>query len=184
MQEVEAKAVLKDAVSVLKKLTELGCEFGEAVTQDDTIYVAKTGSIETFLSNALFLRLRVLGNGKVIYTAKYHENRSAASDTYATEHESEVGSREEMEAILKLQGYSEAVRVLKVRRTTHYKGMELCLDEVEGLGSFIEAERLVSANDDVEKVYEELRAFLLTLGIDASDVTTMRYDMMLLTKQA
>lgn len=184
MQEIEIKAKLENEAQVLAKLTELGAIFSGPAVQDDTIYVAETGSLESFLSNSLFLRLRVIDGSRTVFTAKYHQNREAANDTYATEYEVDISSRDMMEQIVLLQGYAEAVRVQKTRRTAAYQGWEICLDEVEGLGSFIEVEQLAEDGADPRAIYENLKAFLVSIGVPESAVTTMRYDIMLLTKQS
>ena len=180
MQEIEVKAALRDKDAVLGKLASLAVTFGEPVTQDDTVYVAKTGTVQEFLGNTLFLRLRTQNDGKVTFTAKYHENREAANDTYATEYELGVSSREAMEEILKLQGYQPAVSIKKSRRTGTFNEWEICIDEVESLGSFIEVEQLAPDGADPKQIYDLLCEFLYTLGIAPEDITTTRYDIMLL----
>lgn len=182
MQEIEIKAKLENEEAVLAKLSELGVSFSSPATQDDTIYAKETGTLEAFLSNSLFLRLRVVDGSRTVFTAKYHENRDAANDTYATEYETEVSSRDVMEQILLLQGYKEAVRVQKTRRTAAHNGWEICLDQVEGLGSFIEVEQMAEDGADPRAIYESLKAFLGSIGLQESAVTTMRYDIMILTK--
>lgn len=47
--------------------------------------------------------------------------------------------------------------------------MTLCLDEVEGLGAFIEIEKMTSEND-VLAVQEELYLFLENIGITKKDL--------------
>lgn len=185
MQEVEVKAILDNKEDMLLRLHELGIEFGAPKVQDDTVYAEKAGSLEEFLSNELFLRLRVIDGGKVIFTAKHHPGRTAAIDgTFPTEHEVEVESREIMEKILLLQGYQEVVHIRKTRSSASYKEWEICLDEVEGLGAFIEVEHLVAEGTDVEEVYENLKAFIRTLGVPDSSIINSRYDIMLLEKRA
>ena len=52
--------------------------------------------------------------------------------------------------------------------------MEICLDVVEGLGTFIEVEAF--ADGKTEEVQERLFAFLRTLGIKDEDRVTKGYD--------
>ena len=134
------------------------------------------GDLETFLSNKVFLRLRVKNNGKVLFTVK-----KRSSPLVAEEYETEVGSREEMESALLLMGYKEAVRINKTRTITHYNGCEICIDEVEDLGVFIEMERL-SEEGDAEKIQEELFSFFESIGIERSDRVIFGYDILMLQK--
>lgn len=58
MREIEIKAHVKDGTALIERLTTLGCVLGSATTQDDVVYTKKSGSMEEFLSNDLFLRVR------------------------------------------------------------------------------------------------------------------------------
>jgi adenylate cyclase class IV len=68
--EIETKARLADRDAVMQKLEALGCAFVAPKTQDDTVYVAKTGTLEEFLSNDVFLRIRIQDGQKVVLTAR------------------------------------------------------------------------------------------------------------------
>lgn len=183
MHEVEVKAVLNNKEALLQALSKLGCEFGEEVSQDDTVYARVVGTLEDFLSNTDFLRLRVQNSGQILFTLKHHPGRIVSLTSAPLEHELEVSSRETMEKILELMGYKEAVRIKKIRIKTHCEKWEICIDEVEGLGSFVEIEELLDANDTQQAVRERMEAFLATVGIGAEDLLNNRYDVMLMQKQ-
>jgi adenylate cyclase class 2 len=78
-------------------------------------------------------------------------------------------------------GYKEAVRINKTRVITHYNGCEICIDEVEGLGSFIEMEKLAKEGDS-EKIQEELFEFFKRLGITNEDRVFWGYDTLMLSR--
>lgn len=88
-----------------------------------------------------------------------------------------------MEDALILMGYKEAVRIEKRRITTKYKGDEICIDEVTGLGSFMEMERLTK-NGDVEKIQEQLFKFFKSIGIKKEDRVMSGYDILMLEKKS
>lgn len=179
MQEIEIKARLRDEAVVVEKLTALGCTLSAPVAQDDTVYVERPGDLATFLANPVFLRIRVQDDGKVLFTAKQRRELALV----ATEHEVTVDSRDELARMLAMMGYHEAVRVLKTRRTAHYDGCELCLDLVEGLGAFIEMEKL-SKDGDAAAIQEELWTFFEGLGIAPEDRVTKGYDILMLESRA
>lgn len=182
MHEIEVKATLRNKEAVLKKLEELGCALGDAISQDDGVFVEHIGSIEKYLSNKAFSRIRVTGDGDIIYTLKYHlVERSGDPTSTPMEHEVKINSREEMEKILNALGYTEAVRTKKTRRKGKHQAWEICIDEVEGLGSFIEIEELGDAKD-AERIHASMLTFLGTLGIAPEDMFTQRYDLLLLEK--
>lgn len=183
MREVEVKAIVRDSEALARAFAARGAAFSAPVSQDDAVFVRETGSLETFLANGLFIRLRTLGTGTVLLTAKYNPNRNAEQDMVAEEYETEIASREEMERILSLMGFVEAVRIRKERRSAKEGAYEFCLDEVEGLGTFVEVEKLVENESDVAAAHEELLTLLTELGISPEDRFTKRYDVMLLEKQ-
>ena len=177
MKEIEIKAKLLDKKAVMKKLESFGCTFEPVMTQEDVVYVENVGSLETFLANRAFLRLRVKNGSKVLFTVK----KRTKVHLEAIEHETEVGSRDEMEKALLLMGYQEAVRINKTRIITHYDGCEICIDDVAGLGAYIEMERLVP-DGDAEIIQEELFKFFDKIGISRDDRVMVGYDILTFQK--
>ncbi len=146
------------------------------------MYVRNTGSVETYLSNAEFLRLRVQGDGTVLFTLKYHPGRAADLKSAPLEYETVVGSREQMERMLSLMGFTEAVRIQKTRIKTRFQEWEVCIDEVTDLGSFIELEELAKEDADVDPIHTAMHEFLASLGVVADDAGLQRYDVLLLER--
>ena len=177
MKEIEIKAKLRDKKSVMKKLGDFGCKFEPKITQEDVVFSEKIGSVEKYMSNKNFLRLRVKNNGKILFTIKQRQKNHLDK----IEHEVEISSKEEMKKALLLIGYKEAVGIKKTRVITHYDGREICLDEVEGLGDFIEMETLVS-DGDAEKIQEEMFKFFEKIGIKPDDRINFGYDILMLKK--
>lgn len=177
MREIEVKAHVRNGENLVVKLKELRCDMNEPVTQEDVVYVKQYGSMEEFLANDFFLRIRET-NGDTIFTLKYHPNRSQSGNSASMpiEHEVRVDSRPELEAMLELLGFKPALRICKTRRTSHYKEWEICLDEVEELGSFIEIEQLASHDEEIGPIRTAMMAFLESLGVLPEDVGAKRYD--------
>lgn len=178
------KAHARDVGKLRHALEALGCVFTQPMTQDDAIYVRNTGSLDTYLSNAEFLRLRVQGDGTVLFTMKYHEGRASDIASAPLEYETSVGSREQMERILSLMGFTEAARVKKSRIKTRHANWEVCIDEVAGLGAFIELEELAAESADIGAIQAKMRDFLASLGVEASDTGLQRYDVLILQQKA
>ena len=175
MREIEIKARLTDRNLITQKLTSLGCVFEDQIAQNDTVYVKNVGSIEIYNANDVVLRIRIKNKDKIIFTLK----KRMGNNLEAIEHETEVDSKEEMEQALFLMGYQEAMKINKTRIITHYNGCEICLDEVEGLGSFIEMEKLVEDGDG-QQIQEELFQFFLSLGITRDERIMSGYDLLIL----
>ncbi len=69
--------------------------------------------------------------------------------------------------ILESLGFVEVLTVSKVREKYYVeKGIIIALDEVEGLGKFIEIEAMTERNEDVPQLIDKLRAILTELGVE------------------
>lgn len=169
MKEIEVKAKVKDLKKLIKNLEKLGCELNNFFVQKDRIYLDKKILFPEIKRETNVLRIREQGN-KNIFTLK----KNLENELVCIEHETVFENTFELEKILKCLGYYEAVRVNKKRRRCKLKEYEICLDEVENLGTFIEIEKF--SKEDSLKVQEELREFLFSLGIDKNDIVTQGYD--------
>jgi adenylate cyclase, class 2 len=181
MKEVEVKAHIQNKDSVMSTLTAQGWSFSAPKRQEDTVYVRETGSIPVYLANHDFLRLRKEENGTVLLTLKHHIGRADNPNSAPHEYETTVGSREEIERMLLTLGFKEAVRINKVRVKAKKDTWEICVDEVEGLGSFIEIEEM-TAVEDITAIQKSMTDFLSTLGISGESSNLERYDILLLRK--
>ena len=72
-------------------------------------------------------------------------------------------------------GFWPTVRIVKTRRTATFGDLVVCVDELDGLGVFLEVERMVPGGMAGEAVQEELSLFVVSLGIEAEQ-TGQTYD--------
>lgn len=177
MQEIEVKAKLQDRERVIEALKKRGCAFTPEVVQHDVIYTQNAGSLEKFRNNTVYLRIRVKNDGTILFTSKTNKGDELACQ----EHETEIASKEEMEQALFCMGYQKAVEVKKKRITTQHDGCEICIDDVEGLGQFIEMEKM-SAEGNEDAVQEELFTFFESLGVSRDDRVLYGYDTLTLMR--
>ena len=80
-------------------------------------------------------------------------------------------------------GYYPTVRVAKVRRTATLERCSLCVDDVEGVGGFLELERMVPDDAPAEAIQAELAAFVAAFGVTAVR-TDETYDSLVRAAQA
>lgn len=173
MKEIEVKAHLKNKEQVLEKLQALGCVLSEPIRQVDTVYTKVVGNVEEYLTNDHFVRIREKSDGRFIFTVKKPLSKVVLTKA---EHETEIKDAKELEQALFLMGYQIANKVIKLRRTADYKEFEICIDDVEKLGAFIEVEKM--SDGDVDLVRNELNEFLTLLGVDPKDEVHKGYDIM------
>lgn len=169
MREIEVKARLRNKRSFLKSALKKGIVFGEPYVQDDVTYET---DIPKDRPEWNIFRIRKQG-GKTILTMKYKaSNRSRDNH----ERESTIGDAQEVADMLERVGYSQGVRIRKTRQTAKYNGRELCMDDVDELGSFIEIEKLAGDDADVDAIQSELWDLLVGLGVQPADRVHKGYD--------
>lgn len=179
MYEVEIKAKLKDKQALKRKLESMGAQWSEELHQEDFIF---TPSNIAFVSPKGTPVLRVRKeNTKAILTLKI--NQTSRLD--CIEREVEVVDADKMIEIISLSGFKKDVKVNKRRIKAKIGEVEVTIDEVEGLGSFVEAEKITEEADPQKRkaIQVELMDFLVSLGIERDDqVVDGKYDIMIYEK--
>ncbi len=172
MREVELKFRVKNREKLMKKLDDLGCKIENVVMQSDSVYVDDLNSVES-KEGSIWLRVRK-ENGRVELNCKKQSNKIQESQ----EIEFGVDSYEKANKFLEALGYHKWVVVNKKRLKTRYLDYNLCIDEVEKLGTFIEIELLVDESDKRDYI-EDLRSVAEVLDLDKENVVNSHYDTMI-----
>ncbi len=173
-KEVEIKVRVTDFEPPIKTLENSGCKITSPVTQDDMVFVNYDGEYTIFPANANYLRIRKTKD-KSFFTLK------RGSEMDSIEREVEISDPLQMRDALLYMGYHEVVQVKKIRRKTKFKEYEICFDDVEGLGNFVEVEKMTSENS--EKVQNEMIDLLANWGIDTKERVFNGYDTLMYLKQ-
>lgn len=160
------------------KLLALGCVLSDPIIQNDVTFVdGNYGQYEKFQPGKNVLRIRE-SNGKFLFTLKQPQS----NELDAIERETEVKDPEEFKEALLLMGYKPVVEIHKTRVKTNFGDYEICIDEVEKLGSFIEVEKITD-NENAELVQKELFDFLTSLGVDPQNRVLHGYDTLIYLQQ-
>ena len=61
-------------------------------------------------------------------------------------------------------GFRESGKVIKTRREISYEGFVICLDRVEGLGNFMEIEKVISEFKLVDETVDEMKSLITGLA--------------------
>ncbi|HLD80538.1 MAG TPA: class IV adenylate cyclase [archaeon] len=166
--EVEIKIPLPPGeFSRVRKELERTSELKRSSSEVDTYFVP---AHRDFLKNEYpseWLRLGIRG-GKAILNYKHWRPDNAETKTHCDEFETVVGSQETLRKILRALDFRELVTVEKERVVfVHGDSFEVALDDVKGLGCFIEIEALKDLGG-VTATREKLFEFAAGLGIDAA----------------
>ena len=170
MREIEVKYHVDDLVGLLATLKARGIEVSDPVHQDDQAYAPTGWQFGDSKIGVSFLRLRTVA-GRHYFTLK----QPTQNDQACLEHETEVADREAMHHAALHMGYWPTVRIVKTRRTASVGGCSLCIDELEGVGGFVEAERIALDDADAQVIQAELAALIESLCVTAIR-TTQTYD--------
>lgn len=173
MREIEIKLRVKDRSALEKELTARGCALSLPIHQRDTVYSrgGDTSAWEKMKEGHVVLRIRRDDRG-ASFTLK--QQRSHELDN--AEYETRIEDPEALHQSLLILGFAPEIEVKKVRRTGKLDDDEICLDQVEELGNFVELERLTNENVDPVRVAEELYQKLESFGLSRRDEEKRGYD--------
>lgn len=177
MFEVEVKARVGDLAKLRRQLEARGCVFGDAMLQHDRVYTPAHIKTHPVPSGTNVLRLREQ-HGEYVVTLK--QPRSNELDCIEVEYK--VDAPEPVYEMFGLLGFAEFSRVSKRRTKGTLGDISVCLDSVEGLGDFIELERMVVSGDPVV-VQRELFDLLREFGVTEADRVEHGYDILIHQRQ-
>lgn len=182
MLEIEIKAIITDKTALKAAMCAQGFIWRQTLLETDIYYC---GVNRDFALTDEALRLRTTENQddneiKTVLTYK-----GPKLDTVSkTRKELEVGILDGpcMQELLHALGHQAALTVRKRREYYTREGITACVDEVEGLGSYVELETLSDTPGGQEAAVEGLFVQLKQLGIPRESCTRKSYLEMLLEK--
>ena len=172
MREIEIKARVTDIEALRSTLISKGIKLSSPIKQHDRVY-GEPNKQDNEL-NANWLRIRTENDTKHLFTLK----KSVVGHLDSTEHETEVIDAVELENIIRELHYEPYSDLTKTRQKGHCGKIEICLDEVPGLGIFIEAELLMDSTANHDDTVAELWKLLESFGIDKKDEVHEGYDVL------
>ncbi len=177
MKEVEVKARSKNNSEVIQKLEALGCKLSDPIIQSDEIFVPTNITKLPTEVGVPVLRIREQGSKKIL-TLKIRLSNGLDKQESETEISDPIAMRE----IILNTGFHSIAKFTKTRRKTKYNNWEICVDTIEGLGDFVEAEEMTEDGNS-DEIQKNLFKFLITLGIKQEDREHFGYDVLIWQKQ-
>jgi adenylate cyclase class 2 len=173
MREIEIKIKVKNLDDLEKKLKKEGCVFCEPINQHDTTYSQGGNKSVYTCTKEGDIMLRIRRQDK---NSEFNIKKQCSCESDNIEYETHISDPDSMDKTLKLIGWIPQVEVKKIRRKGKWGIYEICLDQVDKLGSFLEIEKLTDDDSDPNEVREELFDKIKVLGLDKSDEETRGYD--------
>lgn len=163
-QEVEAKYRLLNVEDVIVRIKELNIsKVGESEYQKDIYY---TSPFRDFLENEIVSEWLRIRETKDVCTMNYKLwlPIGAKIQNQCKEFETEISDSYAMEQILSHLSFKEVAVVEKERKSWKYEKVEISIDEVSELGSFIELEYDEEVDeseiDGINKLFKEILSVL------------------------
>jgi homotetrameric cytidine deaminase len=167
MRNVELKARDPDPARTLARALDAGAEDGGEIAQRDTYFVGARGRVK--------LREQQPGESELIAYRRPDGRQARVSEYRCVPVGDADALREALEAAL-----GTLAVVDKRRRLLLWEGVRIHLDEVEGLGSFLELEAVAAEGSDLSAEREKIERLRGELGVDDADLVASGYSDLLL----
>lgn len=145
MMEIEIKCYCDDDEIIRSRLSDIGARFIEKRIERDIYFNHPS---RNFGETDEALRLRTV-NDKCRIT--YKGPKVSKTTKARVEHETEAVDFDSIRNILLSLGFSESGIIEKERDVFSLSGMEITIDYVDGLGTFVEIEKIGELKDEIEK---------------------------------
>ncbi|OGG48898.1 hypothetical protein A3G63_01320 [Candidatus Kaiserbacteria bacterium RIFCSPLOWO2_12_FULL_52_8] len=168
----------------LQKLHELKF-LGNKKTLDTYYYDPKRNELKPDPSGQLKQCLRIRdkdGESSIAYKVDRFDKKGVW--LYSDEYETKVDDYKKIDEIFKKLGFKELIRIKNIKSTFTSKSYEIVLEDVKGLGLFMEVERHhVRRTENVSNVKKEILNWIQSLGIKVSLELTMGKPELMLRKK-
>ena len=180
MIEIEAKFKLSTDVTRNKLIAVLESQFVAPISikhQIDTVFLLPEQVDAPIIPGSKIMRIRDILDLETdelrqsLITLKIEGQAKLASSEY----EFTVDDGNIARQMLVALGWREVVTVDKVRLESKTEDYTICIDDVAGLGLFIELEVLAEDDVDVDTLQKQMRSFLKSLNIDG-ELWNIPYD--------
>lgn len=151
-RNVEIKARVSDPAGTERRARAIATEGPTDLVQDDTFFTATHGRLK--------LREFADGKGQLIHYTRADESGPKLSDYVLTAVPDPAGLRESLARAVGVIG-----RVRKRRRLYLVDRTRVHLDDVEGLGTFVELEVVLAEGETVEAGHAVAEGIMSSLGI-------------------
>ena len=171
MIEIEAKFKLSDNMTSDKLIPVLESQFVAPISikhQIDTVFLLPEQVDAPIVPGSKIMRIRDILDPETgelqrsLITLKVEGQAKLVSDEY----EFAVDDGNMARQMLTALGWQEVVTVDKVRLESKTEDYTICVDEVAGLGLFIELEVLAEDEAGADHIQQQMHSFLKKLNID------------------
>jgi predicted adenylyl cyclase CyaB len=161
-RNVEIKARIESVESLIPKVAAIANEGPVEIVQDDTFFPCDNGRLK--------LRTFSVERGELIFYRRANQHGPKESFYIRSPTSAPEALRESLS-----QAYGQAGRVRKHRTLFLVGRTRVHLDNVEGLGDFLELEVVLEESETTEGGIREARNLMAILGVEPSDLIEGAY---------
>ena len=154
--EIEVKAYAKNLARVEERLKDMGAVFIAETHENDTYF---NHPKRDFAATDEALRIRVADKHSFL---TYKGQKIDAKSKSREELEVVVGDANRTTLLLLKLGFTPVADVRKIRKVYKIGEFELCLDDVEGVGTFVEVE---TRGENIAELRDKALAILESLNL-------------------
>lgn len=160
--EIEIQANIEKSKPLIDFLKKKAKFTGETVQIDEYFTPAHKNYLDTKPIEE-WLRIRIEDKKYLVTYKKFYYD--SEKGTYADEYETPIKNVDAICSIFGALNMRSLVKVDKKRRIYIYKDYEIALDQVEGLGDFVEIEFKGESDKSPKEIKQEMINFLKKIGV-------------------
>lgn len=186
MIEVEIKLPIADKEKTEQSLRQYGFELRKSVRESDLYFNYNNLEEKDFNKSDEALRIRNIKNlisGEEESVLTYKGPKIDKISMTRQELETGIADAGILEELLFALGFTQRFPVIKERHYYCMASMTACVDQVEGLGDYLELEVLVPAEKDRAEALNKIEKVLKQLGHEMRETTRISYLSMLQKKE-
>lgn len=164
MIEVEIKAKIENPKYEIEKLDKLGAKYSHTERQHDIYFNAPD---KDYKKTDEALRIRKIPKNDTEFEKILTYKGPKLNDISKTRKEIEVkiSSITKMSEILENLGFKKSATVDKIRRIFTYENYTITIDKLEKLGTYMEIEDVVSDDENIDEICDNIMEIFKKLDI-------------------
>jgi adenylate cyclase class 2 len=176
--EVEVKSKVKNFPTLRRKLKAMGAKFGSVLNQTDRLFYPRE-AIKTKAQKSGDYLLRIRNeDGKHFLAYKGLTERKGVW----VEYEFGIDNPQEARKLIEAMGFGLALILKKKRIPGKLGKIVFCLDQIKGLGDFIEME-IITGKGKSKEAQQKIMQIFSQLGIDKGDFVRIGYPQIILKRK-